>query len=119
MLATIGCSAAATEQQLKSLHTDVVRLKADNAVLSQRLQALEALPGADGASSAKSPAAFPGEPSEAPPELAVVTLRPGGASAGDAGRAPDLPETILEPGPDMKDLDKTAPSERASDDATN
>lgn len=97
---TLGCGSGAAEQQLEKLHTDVVRLKADNAVLSQRLQALEAMPSSPRSARAAASSA----PTDAP-ALAVVTLRPG----GEAGGAPNLPEAILEPGPNGEVLEKTAP----------
>jgi len=84
LVPVVGCGSShdTIEQQLSEMRSEVVKLRADNAVLSERLDGVE-LRGTP-ARSAAAPAAAAAPPSGAP-KLEVVKL------------APDAPEDAPEP----------------------
>ncbi|NUP08280.1 MAG: hypothetical protein HOW73_19695 [Polyangiaceae bacterium] len=83
-LAISGCAAnAELQKEVQSLRTELTALRASNAAMSERLDALE-IQGGGLKSNAAAPPPEPPQDSGAPPDLQVVRLKP----VPDAGEEP-------------------------------
>lgn len=102
---TAGCGAGAdaTERQLSELRAELARMRAEGAVLSERLDAVERTRGPRGATAPRRGA---GEPDR--PALDVVRLDPSARAADAARPSPPLDDDALEPAAD-DDLAADAP----------
>jgi hypothetical protein len=90
LAAGCGAGADATEKQLAELRAELVKLRTDRAMLSERLDALERSRG-QGPAAAPRPAAEPDRP-----ELSVLRLDPEDREPAAAlqGAAPDPPDDL-------------------------
>jgi outer membrane murein-binding lipoprotein Lpp len=87
-----GCSSGhdATAKELAELRAEVTRLRAQQAALGERVEAIEIDRGSFGKNAA--PAAAPASPGGDRPDLAVVRLSP---SEGDGDADSDAPRPVI------------------------
>jgi hypothetical protein len=88
-LAACGTAEDATEKQLSQLRSEIVRLRANHAVLVQRLEAIEI----SRAAAAKAEPAQGAAPQIDRPTLEVVRLGPGAAASPEAEAVEAEPES--------------------------